>query len=110
LQFAVSNIVGASQASFLATQTINAADLRVFNDAYHRLLKETAKHAVPLTDAFGFSDHLLASALGKYDGRAYEHLWEAVQKNPVNSEAWTAEIYNVSPSSSLAGMQTRESN
>jgi hypothetical protein len=46
----------------------------------------TDKHAVPLTDAFDFSDHLLADALGNYEGRAYKHLWEDVGKNPVNAE------------------------
>ncbi|GAB5592024.1 hypothetical protein Unana1_06924 [Umbelopsis nana] len=91
--FAVSNIVGASQASFLATQTINAGDLPVINQVYRDLLNIVSKQAVPLTDAFGFTDHTLASALGRHDGRAYEALWECVQKNPVNQEQWQKETY-----------------
>ncbi|CAO3664028.1 unnamed protein product [Umbelopsis ramanniana] len=91
--FAVSNIVGASQASFLATQTVHAADLPVINELYRSLLHSVSKQAVPLTDAFGFSDKNLGSALGRYDGRAYEALWEAVQKNPVNQEKWQQETY-----------------
>lgn len=48
---------------------------------------------MPLTDAFGFSDRQLNSALGRYDGRAYEALWEAVQKNPINhDEAQRAQL------------------
>ncbi|KAG2181992.1 hypothetical protein INT43_006918, partial [Umbelopsis isabellina] len=91
--FAVSNIVGASQASFLSTQTIHAADLPVINELYRSLLKKVAKEAVPLTDAFGFSDRVLGSALGRKDGRAYEALWEAVQRNPVNHDKWKKETY-----------------
>jgi acyl-CoA oxidase len=95
MQFAVSNIVGASQASFLATQTVRAADLPVINEFYRSLLNKFSKQAILLTDAFGFSDKNLGSALGRYDGRAYEGLWEAVQKNPINQEKWQQETYEV---------------
>jgi len=46
----------------------------------------TPREAVQITDAFGFSDYELGSALGRYDGRVYETLWEEVRKDPVNSE------------------------
>jgi len=46
----------------------------------------TAREAVQITDAFGFSDYELGSVLGRYDGRVYETLWEEVKKDPINSE------------------------
>ena len=46
----------------------------------------TAREAVQITDAFGFSDFELGSVLGRYDGRVYEMLWDEVKKDPVNAE------------------------
>jgi len=46
----------------------------------------TAREAVQITDAFGFSDFELGSVLGRFDGRIYETLWEEVKKDPVNAE------------------------
>ncbi|KAF9975457.1 acyl-coenzyme A oxidase [Actinomortierella ambigua] len=43
-----------------------------------------ANNVVALTDAFDFSDHYLGSALGTYDGNAYQHLWDAAQDEPIN--------------------------
>eukprot|EP00921_Rhytidocystis_pertsovi_P008302 GHVQ01013612.1.p1 GENE.GHVQ01013612.1~~GHVQ01013612.1.p1 ORF type:complete len:751 (-),score=81.28 GHVQ01013612.1:452-2704(-) len=48
------------------------------------LLKEFRPNAVGLTDAFGFPDYLLNSALGKYDGRVYEALYKATHYEPLN--------------------------
>lgn len=59
---------------------------------FRQLLDAVAIDAVALTDAFGFTDRELTSALGSYDGRAYERLWEAVQKNPLNNAAGRKEI------------------
>ena len=38
-----------------------------------------------LVDAFNCSDHLLNSALGRYDGRVYEALAECVKDEPMNA-------------------------
>ena len=46
----------------------------------------TAREAVQITDAFGFSDFELGSVLGRFDGRVYQTLWEEVKKDPVNAE------------------------
>ncbi|KAL1943321.1 hypothetical protein VTO73DRAFT_4396 [Trametes versicolor] len=40
--------------------------------------------AVGLTDGFGFNDWELDSALGQYDGNAYEEMWKRVQSEPLN--------------------------
>lgn len=84
-----------SLATFLSTSTIHPSDLSRLNEQYRVSIAQISNDAVPLTDSFGFSDHELNSALGKKDGRAYEHLWDAVQKNPVNSEPENSKL-NVS--------------
>lgn len=70
----------------MCTSTISPADSQRLQAAYRAAIADLAPGAVPLTDAFGFNDRELNSALGRADGRAYEALWEAVQKNPVNQE------------------------
>ncbi|KAI0341183.1 acyl-CoA oxidase [Trametopsis cervina] len=50
-------------------------------EVYLRILP----HTVGLTDAFGFSDWELDSALGVYDGKVYEALWERSQREPLNA-------------------------
>lgn len=59
----------------------------MLNDQYRTTIAKVANNAIPLTDSFGFTDFELNTALGKKDGRAYEHFWDAVQNNPVNSDA-----------------------
>ena len=44
------------------------------------------KDAILLTDAFDFTDQCLNSALGCYDGHAYERLFQWAQKSPTNTE------------------------
>ena len=57
------------------------------SDAYREeVLGMTAGEAVQITDSFRFTDYELGSALGRYDGRVYETLWEEVRKDPVNVE------------------------
>ncbi|KAH8114987.1 acyl-CoA dehydrogenase/oxidase C-terminal [Phellopilus nigrolimitatus] len=49
-----------------------------------RLCAELVPEAISLTDAFGYTDWELDSALGVYDGRVYEALWKRVQAEPLN--------------------------
>ena len=39
-----------------------------------------------LVDAFDAHDGTLTSALGSYDGNAYERLFEMAQRSPMNKE------------------------
>lgn len=48
------------------------------------LLFEIRKDAVPLVDAFNFSDTTLNSAIGRYDGKVYEALFDSALQNPMN--------------------------
>lgn len=50
------------------------------------LLKEIRKEAVPLVDAFDFPDGVLNSALGRYDGDVYNHLFQWAQRAPRNKK------------------------
>ncbi|KAI9253672.1 acyl-CoA dehydrogenase/oxidase C-terminal [Helicostylum pulchrum] len=97
--FCLSTLGYSSLATFLSTSTINPSDLSRLNEQYRATISKVANNAVALTDSFGFTDHELNTALGKKDGRAYEHLWDAVQKNPVNhgeeSEKLTKLVLNI---------------
>ncbi|RUS28802.1 acyl-CoA dehydrogenase/oxidase C-terminal [Jimgerdemannia flammicorona] len=87
--------VSSALASFLSTQTLQPDHVQSVNDHLRDLLKDTAPDAVPMTDAFAFSDYYLNSALGRYDGQSYLGLWDAAQADPVNSEAWKTKAYEV---------------
>ncbi|GAB1298612.1 Peroxisomal acyl-coenzyme A oxidase 2 [Apodemus speciosus] len=50
------------------------------------LIRFQGKDAILLTDAFDCSDHCLNSALGCYDGHAYERLFEWAQNSPANTQ------------------------
>lgn len=52
--------------------------------------------AVPLVDAFDFSDANLNSAIGCYDGHAYERLFEWAKKSPTNKQVRTAFLTSAS--------------
>jgi acyl-CoA oxidase len=62
-------------------------DLRL---AVKALCTEVLPNAIGLTDAFGFSDWSLDSALGVSDGRVYEALWKRVQMEPMNKDEVTS--------------------
>ncbi|CAO3704034.1 unnamed protein product [Rhizopus stolonifer] len=72
--------------TFLSTSTISPDNLDLVQEEYGRAISDLSRDLIPLTDAFGFTDRQLNTALGRKDGRAYEALWEAVQKNPVNCD------------------------
>lgn len=61
-------------------------DLRL---AIKALCVEVLPNVIGLTDAFGFSDWSLDSALGVFDGRVYEALWQRVQMEPMNKDEVT---------------------
>ncbi|GJJ78231.1 acyl-CoA oxidase [Entomortierella parvispora] len=52
-------------------------------------LKAVRPNAVGFADCFGFTDSLLNSALGSWDGRAYERMAEMTEKEPLNGEPMT---------------------
>ncbi|KAL5380263.1 hypothetical protein DPSP01_007838 [Paraphaeosphaeria sporulosa] len=74
-----------SASSFLLTSSISASDLQVLDAKILEVMGELRPHAVKLVDAWAVPDWLLDSALGRYDGKVYEDLFErAHRKNPLN--------------------------
>ena len=59
------------------------------------------REAIPLVDAFDIPDAVLNSALGRYDGDVYRHLYEWAQKAPRNKSevsSWSSCDYQQVPS------------
>ena len=54
-----------------------------------QVLTESLPDAVTLTDAWDFSDGVLQSALGCYDGNVYERMMQWVKQLPINRQAAT---------------------
>lgn len=52
----------------------------------YSLLADVRKEAVPLVDAFDIPDEILNSALGRYDGDVYTHLYLWAQRAPRNKK------------------------
>ena len=52
----------------------------------YSLLADVRREAVPLVDAFDVPDEILNSALGRYDGDVYTHLYEWAQRAPRNKK------------------------
>ncbi|KAG6877480.1 hypothetical protein C0993_006948 [Termitomyces sp. T159_Od127] len=57
---------------------------RSLRSAIDTLCRGLLSNAIGLTDAFGFDDWVLDSALGVYDGKVYNALWERAQAEPLN--------------------------
>ncbi|KAJ3568100.1 hypothetical protein NP233_g5937 [Leucocoprinus birnbaumii] len=71
--------------SFGALGSSNGGDVtRTLRIAIKNINVELLPEAIGLTDAFGFTDWELDSALGVYDGKVYEQLWKRAQDEPLN--------------------------
>lgn len=64
-------------------QISNVEELR---ERQNELLAEIRPNAVGLVDSFDIHDNILGSALGAYDGRVYERLFEQANQSPLNKE------------------------
>ena len=69
------------QDGYMSSEQISLAKGQLYS-----LLCEVRKEAVPLVDAFDFPDQLLNSALGRYDGDVYTHLYQWAQRAPRNKK------------------------
>ncbi|KAF6750439.1 acyl-CoA oxidase [Ephemerocybe angulata] len=71
--------------SFNVVRSTSGGDVtRTLRVAIRRLCEEILPEAIGLTDAFGFTDWELDSALGVRDGKVYEALWNRAQQEPLN--------------------------
>lgn len=71
---------------FLHDSFLSGAQIDMARKAYLDLLPLIRKDAILLTDAFDFTDQCLNSALGCYDGHAYERLFQWAQRSPTNTQ------------------------
>lgn len=72
--------------SFATTNALTNSSLDALPDTILTLMTEKIRpHAVKLVDAWAMPDYLLDSALGRYDGKIYEDLFDrAHRRNPLN--------------------------
>jgi len=72
--------------SFVTTKAVTNESLDAVPDVILLLMTEKIRpHAVRLVDAWAMPDYLLDSALGRYDGKVYEDLFNRAHRlNPLN--------------------------
>ena len=69
---------------FVEDGYMSSIQVQMIRKQVRDLLSIIRCNAVPLVDAFNFSDKLLHSALGRYDGNVYNALFEMTQNEPLN--------------------------
>jgi len=57
---------------------------RLIKERTYEIMKEIRPDAIALVDAFDFSDFVLKSNIGRYDGNVYEALFDSAQKSILN--------------------------
>lgn len=63
---------------------MSSSQLAIVENTVLELLAALRKNAVALVDAFDFTDRLLGSVLGRYDGQVYENLYNWALNSPMN--------------------------
>jgi acyl-CoA oxidase len=63
---------------------LSKEQFRHIRDRTYAVMKEIRPDAVSLVDAFDFSDFVVKSSIGRYDGNVYEALFDAAQKSILN--------------------------
>ncbi|KAM6467841.1 peroxisomal acyl-coenzyme A oxidase 2 [Liasis olivaceus] len=71
---------------FMQDEYFSTDQIDRVTETYLDLLAVIRRDAVPLVDAFDFSDAYLNSALGSYDGHVYQRLYEWAKKSPTNHQ------------------------
>ncbi|CAG8038847.1 unnamed protein product [Penicillium nalgiovense] len=70
---------------FFRTNAVSQTDLNSLESRVQDLMARIRPHAVKLVDSWMIPDYLLDSALGRYDGRVYEDLFNRAHRlNPLN--------------------------
>ncbi|KAJ5862109.1 hypothetical protein N7455_006177 [Penicillium solitum] len=70
---------------FFRSNAVSQADLDTIASRVQDLMARIRPHAVKLVDSWMIPDYLLDSALGRYDGRVYEDLFNRAHRlNPLN--------------------------
>ncbi|XP_031552930.1 peroxisomal acyl-coenzyme A oxidase 1-like [Actinia tenebrosa] len=72
--------------SFLENGVLNVKQVALIREQLNLLLEQLRPDAVPLVDAFDYSDRHLNSALGRYDGNVYQQLFDWAQRSQLNRQ------------------------
>lgn len=70
---------------FLATGYLTRKQASLASSLLRRIFSQVRPNAIALVDSFNHTDHYLGSALGRYDGDAYTHLYMEAMKDPFNN-------------------------
>ena len=65
-------------------EVLNKDQFRHIRDRCYQVMKELRPEAVTLVDSFDFSDFVLKSNIGRFDGNVYEYLFDSAQKSILN--------------------------
>ncbi|KAG7528732.1 hypothetical protein FFLO_05958 [Filobasidium floriforme] len=79
---------------FLKYGYFNAQQMDTVQETVDKLCLDLRKIAIPVVDSFAFSDHLVNSPLGRYDGRIYEAYFDQVRASnpPVKEHPYFARL------------------
>ena len=79
------NAMDASARSFASTGATDEGSLDALPDRILDVMSQLRPHAVRLVDSWAMPDYLLNSALGRFDGKVYETIYDmAHRQNPLN--------------------------
>ncbi|KAH8331377.1 hypothetical protein KR074_001744, partial [Drosophila pseudoananassae] len=67
--------------------TLTDSDLTSLQDRLETVLAKLRPDAVAIVDGFDFNDQQLNSTLGAFDGNAYERIFDAALRNPMNQKS-----------------------
>ncbi|KAJ8264118.1 hypothetical protein GJAV_G00145380 [Gymnothorax javanicus] len=76
--------INQNSGDFLQAGLLSVPQLSQTSQRVKELLSQLRPDAVALVDAFDYRDELLKSALGRYDGNVYEHMFDWAKKSPLN--------------------------
>jgi acyl-CoA oxidase len=73
----------------MSTGSVTSESVDGLMDGIQLVIAELRPQAVRLVDSWRFPDYILNSALGRYDGKVYETLYDmAHRQNPLNRETF----------------------
>ncbi|KAI8870361.1 acyl-CoA oxidase [Ramicandelaber brevisporus] len=76
--------ISTNNGEFLLAGFFDTTQMSRIKQLVNQLCAEIRKDAVPLVDAFNYSDYVIGSPLGRYDGNIYESYLDLVKRlNPV---------------------------
>jgi acyl-CoA oxidase len=79
------NAMDSSARSFASTGATDEGSLDALPDRILDVMSQLRPHAVRLVDSWMMPDYLLNSALGRFDGKVYETIYDmAHRQNPLN--------------------------